>query len=69
MPRYFFDVYCNSRAEGDRVAIEFPSPQAAIEDAKQALLELMRDEALDCRIEILDPEGSVVARVPDHWLH
>jgi hypothetical protein len=64
MPQYFFHVFCDSLVEGDRVAIEFPSLEAAIEDAKQARLEMLRDEDLDCRIAIADQEGRVFATVP-----
>jgi hypothetical protein len=62
MPRFFVQLIVDSQV--DRVALEFPSHEAAIEDANRARADIMRDEARDCRIEISDPEGRVVATVP-----
>jgi hypothetical protein len=53
------------------VGVEFPSLEAAIEDAEHARRDYLKDEEIKapraqrrCRFEITDKDGQVVARVP-----
>ena len=70
MSRYFFHLYTESSVEQDTVGVEFPSLEAAIEDAEQARCDYLREEIKapraqrQCRFEITDKEGQVVAMVP-----
>jgi hypothetical protein len=65
MARYFFHLIIGSRVEEDAVGTEFLSLEAAVADARQARLEIMRDEALDgCRIVISDKDGHVFTTLP-----
>ena len=71
MSRYFFHLYTEGSVEQDMVGVEFPSLEAAIEDAQRARREYLRDEEIEapraqrhCRFEITDKDGRVVATVP-----
>jgi hypothetical protein len=62
MPRFFVQLTVDSQV--DHMALEFSSPEAVIEDANRAWAHILRENARDCRIEISDEDGRVVATVP-----
>jgi hypothetical protein len=71
MPRYFFHLYTESKIEPNLVGVEFPSPEAAVADARQARTEYLRDEGIEVdwarrrrRFEITDESRRLVATVP-----
>jgi len=71
MPRYFFHLHTEAGVEWDPAGLEFPSLETAMADAKQARYEYLRDEGIEsgrerrqCRYEITDQSGNVIATVP-----
>ena len=72
MPRYFSHLHTEAGIEKDPTGLEFPSLEAAVADAQEARREYLRDEGVEiarvrrqCRFEITDQSGRVVATVPD----
>jgi hypothetical protein len=72
MPRYFFHLHTEAGIEKDIMGLEFPSLEAAVADAQEARREYLSDEGVEstrersqCRFEITDQSGRVVATVPD----
>jgi len=70
MPRYFFHLHTESKIRPDFAGAVFASLEEAVADARQARLEYMRDEGIECsrqqrrcRFEITD-ESRPLATVP-----
>jgi hypothetical protein len=70
MPRYYFHVLKNGLLEKDLEGADFPSPEAAREEALTAAREmlaelLLADQVIDgASFEITDDAGVVVDRIP-----
>jgi hypothetical protein len=71
MPRFFFHLHTDRAIDQDTTGVVFPTLEAAIADARLALAEYMRDENIcsapqrsQCRFEIEDQNGKLVATVP-----
>jgi hypothetical protein len=67
MPRYFFHVASGEHVHKDDVGQEFPSPSAALKEARLLAGELLRDAAfarrtLEETVEVADESGRPLFR-------
>jgi len=65
MPRYYFHVVQGEQVYRDCVGQEFPTPMAALREARLVAGELVRDaafsdRALDHLLEVSDGNGNII---------
>jgi hypothetical protein len=65
MPRFFFNVVYGEHTHRDWVGQEFPTEQAALDEARLVAGELVRDAAyasrpLDHILEVTDRNGTII---------
>ena len=64
MPHFFFNMLFGFRVEEDCVGTDFLSVEEAISDAGRTQRAIERDGEFNCRIEITDHQGRILATVP-----
>jgi hypothetical protein len=71
MPKFFFHLHTENGIDRDSVGVDFPSLEAAVNDAQRARFEYLRDEGINdpreerrCRFEITDQDGRIITMVP-----
>jgi hypothetical protein len=60
MPRYFFHIASGRHVHKDDVGQEFPSPNAALKEARLLAGELLRDAAFARRLNLLLYAAKVI---------
>jgi hypothetical protein len=67
MPRYYFHVQTADGGPSDPIAEDFPTKEAAVNQARLVASEVLRDAALtgrspDDMLEVTDEKGNLVLR-------
>jgi hypothetical protein len=68
MPRFFFDIHDGENFTPDREGVELEGLEAAKEEAKKTLPDIVKDEMLDgdrrdFTVDVKDVAGQIVWRV------